>query len=41
MQEGATGQEVLIKRGDLPVQDQRGGGQQRDRRGERPKSAGV
>ena len=32
MQEGATGQEVLIKRGDFPVQEQRGGGQRRDRR---------
>jgi len=41
MLEGATGQEVLIKRGDFPVQEQRGGGQQRDRRGERPESAGV
>ena len=41
MQEGAPGQEVLIKRGDFPVQEQRGSGQPRDRRGERPKSAGV
>src|SRR5439155_22229218 len=41
MQEGATGQEVRIKRGDLPVQEQRDVRQRRDRRGERPKSAGV
>ena len=41
MQEGATGQEVLIKRGDFPVQEQRGGGQRRDRRSQRPKSVGV